>query len=76
MRDLAAHAEVLRAASESLRSASRELRQRSGFLCRRSTVQAGRSSDLRTASLFLQHRITKTGQTSRSPESPRPRLIA
>jgi hypothetical protein len=63
MRDLAAHAELLRAASERLRAASRALRQRSGFLCRRSTVQAGRSSDLRTASLFHQHRLTQGRQT-------------
>jgi hypothetical protein len=76
MRDLVARSEVLRTASERARAASRELRHRSGFLCRRSTAQAARSSDLRTASLFLQHRITKTWETSRSPEPPRLRLIA
>jgi hypothetical protein len=76
MRDLAARSEALRAASERLRTASRELQQQSGFLCRRSTIQVGRSNDLGTASLFLQHRFTKTWETSRSPQPPRLRLIA
>jgi len=73
MRDLAAHSLVLRTASERLRAASQELRQQSGFLCRRSTVQANRSSDLRTASLFYQHRLTPPQQTT---PPPRLRLIA